>query len=404
MSEGVSFSPDLPAQCTACGESFYPELYVIVHTSERPDLVELIKRDIIHCAICPRCNVIMTFGMPLLIYRPDETVRVIYSPVPGASEAQRDQHEDMLFHTFRERLGESWEDSLTKHIYQADRAELSSLVDLNLDLVPGGRNFQSMRDALNRYMSCATWEESFNMVQSLDILLTREAEFSLEQGMKNLKAAGDPEGAAMSADHLKVLQDCRVGGVQATFAAKCDGTGHTTKGNLIAIYRELSRLSHQPHRAVPLARAGLQMLRREDNEESWARLQETLGDGLFYAALRGDISETDDAAWHYRSALEFFTRERSMRKWVMLSWQLLETVKLTPSYPTVPQLVLSVMCRAEEPDWKREIIETVWPAIWSKVQGESEPPLLADAIAARQVRGAGGPPRESGSKGRASSR
>ena len=382
MSEAVSFSPDVPARCTACGESFNPELYVIVNASERPDLMELIKRDIIHCAICPHCNVIMTFGMPLLVHRPDETVRIIYSPVPGASESQRDQHEDMLFHTFRERLGESWEDSLTKHIYLADRAELSSVVDLNLDLVPGGRNFQSMRDVLNRYMSCATWEESLDVIQSHDILLTREAEFSLEQGIKNLKAAGDPEGAAMSADHLQVLQDCRVCGVQATFAAKCDGTGHTTKTNLIAIYRELSRLSHQPDRAVPLARAGLQMLRREDNEESWASLQETLGDGLFYAALCGDISETDDAAWHYRSALEFFTRERSRRKWVILSWQLLETVKLTPSYPTVPQLALSVMCCAEQPDRKREVIETVWPAIWSKVKGDSEPPPLAGAMEA----------------------
>jgi tetratricopeptide (TPR) repeat protein len=382
MSGAISFSPDEHIRCAGCGESFNPELYVIVDTSERPDLVELIKKGTLHSAVCPHCNVILQFVMPLLVYRPGETVPVIYSPVPGASESQQEQYEDMIFHIFRERLGESWDDGLANHIYMVGRADLSSVVDLNLDLTPDGSNFQSMRNALDRYMSCATWEESLAAVESYDILLTREAEFTLRKGLARLRAVSDQDAVSMVEQHLALLQECRLHGVREAFASKCDGTGHTVKANLIAIYRELARLSDQPDRAVELARAGLRLLERKGNEEKWADLQGTLGDGLLYAARRGQISETDDAAWHYRTALEFYNRERSMREWVRLSWQLLEIVKITPSYPTVPQLVLAIMCRAEEPDRRREVVEAIWSAVWSKLRGDSAPPPADAAVEA----------------------
>jgi CHAT domain-containing protein len=380
---GVSYSPEIIVPCVACGKEFSPEPYVIVNASERPDLVDLIKRNILHNAVCPYCNVIMTFAMPLLVYRPDATVLVIHSPVPGATESQREQHEDMLFSKFRELMGEDWRDELTRYRL-ADREQLSSLVDLNLDLTPGGRNFAAMRDALAQFMFCGTWEESLAAVKAHSILTTREAEFSLEHGIRSAQAAGDQDAAATYTEHLKLLRESRARGAEEAFAGKCDGTGRTSKGNLIAVHGELARLARQPHKdeAVSLARAGLRLVRREDDEEEWARLQWTLGDGLLYLARTGRISRTDDATWHYKSALEFFTRERSVREWGLLTWQLLEAVKITPANPTAPQLVLSVISRAEDQDRKLDVLQAVWPAVWSGVKGDSEPPQLAAAVEA----------------------
>jgi hypothetical protein len=108
VSTGVSFPQYPPTRCVNCGSAFTPELYVIVDSRERPDLVQRIKEDIIHAAICPHCGVVMTFGMPLLVHRPGAPVPVIYSPVTGANPAQREEHAMMLLSALRERLGRNW--------------------------------------------------------------------------------------------------------------------------------------------------------------------------------------------------------------------------------------------------------------------------------------------------------
>jgi CpXC protein len=96
MAANVSLPQYPPTMCVGCNAMDTPELYVIVDVDERPDLVQRIKDDVLHTAICPHCGVVMVFGMPLLVYRRHQRVPVIYSPVPIADTAQRDQHARML--------------------------------------------------------------------------------------------------------------------------------------------------------------------------------------------------------------------------------------------------------------------------------------------------------------------
>jgi hypothetical protein len=230
-SAGVSFSQYPPVSCVNCAEEFTPELYVIVDTGERPDLVQLIKDDIVHCAICPHCGVVMTFDMPLLVYRPQEPVPVIYSPATRADQVQQREQGAMLVDALRQRLGPDWDDRLARQVYTVDRSRLRVVVDRNPHLLPGGRD-RSLRRAMDQYLNCATWEDAEQVVERHSILLRPEAEMVLGDGAERAAAAGDSDAEATMIEHLDVLRQCRTVGVRAAFAAKTNGSGRTRKTSL----------------------------------------------------------------------------------------------------------------------------------------------------------------------------
>lgn len=380
VAENVSFSQYVHVECPRCKKPFTPEIYVLVDTAERPDLVQLIKDMILHCPVCPFCNLVLDVGMPLLVYRPDQRVPVIFAPVKGSSTEQRDEQAQMLFSTLHQRLGGKWRDDLKRHVYVTDLAGLASVVDLDLDLVRGGRD-ESLRLAMEQYLSCDTWEESLAVVEGHDVLLGKEALAALRSSIKAAGAAGDVDAIAMFTEHLDVLLDCGRQGVRNAFAAKCNGSGRTVKPNLVAVFGGLTRSSDPPQQVVTLACAGLDRIRRQDNEETWARMQWTLGDALLDLALSGHSSETDDAAWHFRAALEFFSADRSLEDWGELSWKLHAAWSITHSSPSPQQLMLAVMCRASERDRVPAVVQGAWRRAWSDICGNADLPTVNDAVA-----------------------
>jgi hypothetical protein len=225
----VSLPQYPPTRCISCSASYAPELYVIVDANERPDLVQGIKDDIIHCVICPHCGVVMTFGMPLLVYRSGEPVPVLYSPVPIATPQQRDEHAEMLISALSRQLGPDWDDRLSRGVYVVERDQLPEVVDVNPDLLAGGRD-PSLRRAMDTFLHCPTWEQARAAVEAhRDLLLGREAEIVLRRGIERACDDGVEDIAATVAAHLGVLRECRERGVAAVFAARVNGSGFTPK-------------------------------------------------------------------------------------------------------------------------------------------------------------------------------
>jgi CpXC protein len=219
--------PQYPSvTCVNCAGTFAPELYVIVDSQERPDLVDLVKKDIIHVASCPHCSTAIALGLPLMIYRSQESVRVMYSPCPGATPAQQHEHLGSLFEHLRRRLGKRWDDGLTKGIYFADRADLPLVVDCNVDLLPGGRD-PSLREAMMLYLDCDTWEQASAVVRTHPAMLGREAAIFFQQRIARAQAEGDTRVVRVMGVHLAVLETCNSIGVDNAFSAKLDGSGRT---------------------------------------------------------------------------------------------------------------------------------------------------------------------------------
>jgi hypothetical protein len=319
-----------PVKCVSCQKTFKPEMYVIVDVSARPDLVQRIREGILHCAICPHCAAVLTLGMPLLVYRPGEAVPLMYSPVAGATKSQKHEHGRMLLEELRHRIGQAWHDELASGgVYTVDRTKLAGIIDCNPDLLPGGRD-PSLRRAMDRYLHCGTWEEARRTVEQNEILLSREAEIVLKNGIDSARAGGDAEIEATMAEHLDVLRQCRTASLEEAFAAKTDGSGQTIKMNLEAIYGALAKVPPDEFKKTAmLSRAALQRLQRQEDEETWADLQQKLGVSLLQASREGDTGDAVEAADHFQKALEVYSRDRSPEKWATLKRQLAEAFELT---------------------------------------------------------------------------
>jgi hypothetical protein len=229
MARNVSLPQYPDTTCVRCHSAYQPELYVIVDTHERPDLVQRIKDDVIHCAICPHCGVVMSFGLPLLVYRRGAAVPVMYSPAAMATPQQREQHAVMLLQLFSRQLGADWDDRLTRGVYEVEREQLAEVVDVNPDLLPGGRD-PALRQAMDELLWIDTWERAQQLVErNAGVLLGPEAEIVLRRGLSRAQEAGEPDNAAMMAKHLDLLRQCREQGIRAAFAPHISGSGATPK-------------------------------------------------------------------------------------------------------------------------------------------------------------------------------
>jgi CpXC protein len=229
MAGNVSLPQYPDTACVRCRSMYKPELYVIVDAEERPDLVQRIKDDIIHCAFCPHCGVVMNFGLPLLVYRRGASVPVIYSPVAVATPQQREDHAMMLLRLLSQQLGPDWDDRLARGVYTAERDQLAEVVDVNPDLLPGGRD-PALRQAMDELLWIDTWERAQQVVEGhAAVLLGPEADIVLRRGLSNAQAAGETDNASMMARHLDLLRQCREKGIGAAFAPHISGSGASPK-------------------------------------------------------------------------------------------------------------------------------------------------------------------------------
>jgi len=96
--------------CRACGQVFESEVWVIVDTTERPDLAARLRTGTLHDMVCPHCGHAATINAPLLVYRPGGEPPLLYSPARGGDHAGHEEQAEALLGILRARLGDEWRD------------------------------------------------------------------------------------------------------------------------------------------------------------------------------------------------------------------------------------------------------------------------------------------------------
>jgi CHAT domain-containing protein/tetratricopeptide (TPR) repeat protein len=94
--------------CPNCGEPFEAATWVIVDVGERPDLVDQIVDEKIHCLNCPHCTHELSMRAPLLIYDAAMPDRFAFSPPDGMPASQAREIRFRLVSLFRKRAGNAW--------------------------------------------------------------------------------------------------------------------------------------------------------------------------------------------------------------------------------------------------------------------------------------------------------
>lgn len=129
-----SLSQEAELKCPQCGKSFQAEVWLIVDTAERPDLLERIRAGTLHTRPCPHCGHEGMVDAPLLLYRPGETPPLLFSPAQGTTAEQDQEQAAGLVGQLRERLGGAWrEEWLIQGLPGVPRQLLAAALEQGLD-------------------------------------------------------------------------------------------------------------------------------------------------------------------------------------------------------------------------------------------------------------------------------
>jgi len=279
-----SFSQTPSLSCPRCGTTFQAELWLIVDTTERPDLVEKIKDGTLHEIVCPQCGPIGQVDVPLLLYRPGETPPLLFSPAQETTNEQDQEHARALLARLRESLGPAWRDDwLARGLPGVPRPLLPLALTEGLAAV--GRKMQEqlppeLREVLQELAQSGV---EIRLPEDLERALARRPDLQ----EKLARATGSRQGRPdISQELAPLLQEIS----------------------------RLHRLSEMP-RKIELCQRALAILSREQNLPLWAALQGELANALNQNPQGNRAENLEQAIFHYQQALEVRTRQAYPEQW-----------------------------------------------------------------------------------------
>jgi len=268
-----SFAESTTLTCPACRRPYPVEIWLIVDTAERPDLLARLQTGSLHDIPCPHCRHSVTLDAPLLIYRPGQTPPILFSPAEQTTSEQDQAHAIGLINLLRDRLGTAWQDAwlaqglngvprqmlpaalsddpqaALRELQARAQAEIERLqredpaayarleqarreaalretqeTGAELDGVEAGEEREdgqaSLFDALDQFVRAETWDESQRIVEQHPELLSDDADALFSRMTEAARAQADDRSAAMFEEHRDLLRRCREAGVPRAFAEK----------------------------------------------------------------------------------------------------------------------------------------------------------------------------------------
>ena len=226
-----SYSQRIPLNCPSCGQIFDSELWLIIDTVERPDLVVRICDETIHNATCLYCSELRTVDLPLLIYQPNMGASgypsLLFSPVSTADLEKTRQHMGFLVHQLRQSLGDEWQDAwIATGIPVVPRSDLAEVF--------GGEATMALPDAgeekdyaaeevrllgmLLRFVNAHNWESSLKILEQSPDLLSEQTDALLNKLVEDKSGLDDSIQGLQEVQQL--LRRCREIGTVRAFAEK----------------------------------------------------------------------------------------------------------------------------------------------------------------------------------------
>lgn len=178
-----SYAESANGTCPNCRHAVQAEVWLIVDSAERPDLLERIRDGRLHEVSCPACGALVgEVDAPLILYRPGQMPQILFSPAQDTtSEERQDQASGLLF-VLRERLGAEWrEEWLEQGLLHVPRAMLPAVLSGNVGQALRERQVQvppeieTLEDVLN------VLTDSHGTARGLQAIAGVENPLSIEQ-------------------------------------------------------------------------------------------------------------------------------------------------------------------------------------------------------------------------------
>ena len=202
-----SFATSAQLTCPACRQPFSADVWLVVDSSERPDLLEAARTGTLHSLPCPHCNHSGEVPAPLLLYRPEllegglsDTPLIFLPAADNPAEAEAEQARQLLG-MLATSLGAAWRESWLRDApgLPANKPALSASLLL---------------DTLFTFINAVSWTESQQIVEANPQLLSNEADELLGE---LLDAQDDLQSHQLVNEHRILLLRCLEIGIPGAF-------------------------------------------------------------------------------------------------------------------------------------------------------------------------------------------
>ena len=191
-----SISQQMEIACPKCSNKFAADIWLVIDVWERPDLVELLQRGVLHLLTCPSCSKQIAVDTPLLVYRPYAEPPFFLSVPPDTKKKKTRYYASTLLSQLRDSMAGEWDDAWVadRSVKVLDRAELR--VTMNLDMVLIGRQMIDREEreaafergemapelkALSELLEADTWADARRLVELHPDLLNDTVDKLLEE-------------------------------------------------------------------------------------------------------------------------------------------------------------------------------------------------------------------------------
>jgi CHAT domain-containing protein len=214
----ISLSVIQRFNCPHCNEPLVCEIWLIVDTAERPDLLKRLRDGSLYSFTCPNCQTVSQVAAPLLIYRRGEIPALIFSPGQRSTNEQNRDDVIQLLNSLRQRL-----DNTQWHIIRDEVPRLiprSRLGEVLNAAPPPKQQFELLIGLIQQFVVSPTWDEAYRYLEAHPELLSDEADTVWHEMTALFGRGGNRRSREALKEHYDLLCRCKEIGVKEAFAEK----------------------------------------------------------------------------------------------------------------------------------------------------------------------------------------
>ncbi|MBN2549545.1 MAG: CHAT domain-containing protein [Anaerolineales bacterium] len=320
-----SYAETASLTCPQCQQAFQAEIWLIVDTAARTDLLEKIRAGGLHTLPCPHCSQPVQVDAPLLLYRLGEEPALIFSPAPGADDAASQQQARGLAGMLRINLGEEWQDAWVQGGLPGVRREALSAVLSGESQIDAQRSqlqippdLRPILEALAQPARLSDMPRRVNLcLQALGMIErnTQPELWAVLEGELANSLAQNPLGER--AENLEQAISHYQQALEVRTRQAYPEQWATTQNNLAAAYRERIRgeRAENLEQAIFHCQQALEVYTRQAYPEDWAMTNNNLANA-YSERIQGErVENLEQAIFHYQQALEMYTRQAYPERW-----------------------------------------------------------------------------------------
>lgn len=227
----VSYSQMEEVCCNQCGRRFDEEIWLIVDTKERQDLVEKIKEGVLHVTYCPHCGKELSMDIPLLIYNHRKRLRIIFSPQNNTSEIENQEILDSLLELLSENLEGKFKSEWIEEVETLPKIILPHLLPDKKNKaagtsneVKGNKNLLTETEArlFEMFLGAETLEEKFYILDTHPEFISDRTIKTFEQFIEFSLKEEDHNSVEILKKDLELFRRCKSVGIGQAFDEAID--------------------------------------------------------------------------------------------------------------------------------------------------------------------------------------